>query len=100
MTTLKVMVTGASLGAGVSKKSGTPKPYQMANVTYLAVAESFQNEDHNIQRCGLTEKQIPMVYTNELFKQFATVTFPAELELILQPDPQNPTRNVVTDFKG
>ncbi|MDV5168806.1 hypothetical protein [Photobacterium rosenbergii] len=99
MTTLNVMVTGAVLGSGVSKKSGSPKPYQMANVMYLASAESFQNDDHNIQRCGMQEKQIPMAFNQNLYAQFAGLSYPTQLQLVLEPDPQNPTRNVVVDFK-
>ncbi|MBY5949313.1 hypothetical protein [Photobacterium rosenbergii] len=99
MTTLTVMVTGAVLGSGISKKSGSPKPYQMANVMYLAPSESFQNDDHNIQRCGMQEKQIPMVFNQNVYAQFAQLSYPLQLQLILEPDPSNPTRNVVVDFK-
>ncbi|WP_322784246.1 hypothetical protein [Photobacterium obscurum] len=98
MTTLTVMVIGAVLGSGVSKKSGSPKPYQMANISYLAPAEGFMNDDHNIQRCGMDVKQIPMVFDNNVYAQFARVEYPVQLQLILEPDPKNPTRNVVVDF--
>ncbi len=101
MSTLKnVIVIGAKLGTGTSNKSGTPKPYQFANVTYLKNAEPFQNEQHNIQMAGYDTQEINMIFDNNLFVQFRdTCPFGTPVNLILDADPQNPSRNVVVDFE-
>jgi len=98
MSGLTVFVTAVTKGAGISKKSGAPKPYSFAQVHYLVPAESFVNDDNNIQKLGLEEKTISMKDDAALFAQFGNVEFPVNLNLILDADPKNPSRNVVVDF--
>lgn len=101
MSTLKnIIVVSAKLGNGTSNKSGSPKPYQFANVTYLKNAESFVNDQHNIQMVGFDAQEINMLFDNALFEKFkASCPFGRTVDLILDADPQNPSRNVVVDFK-
>lgn len=99
MSSLKVTVIGVVMGNGVSTKSGSPKPYQFGNVQYLVPAKPFSNENTNIQRTGKEVKEINFEFGQALFEQFTTIIYPAFLELELNADPDNPQRNIVTDFK-
>lgn len=98
MSQLTVFVTAVTKGAGISKKTGTPKPYSFAQVHYLVPAKGFVNDDNNIQKLGFEEKTISMKDDQSLFNQFSTAAFPGNMTLILESDPENPSRNIVTDF--
>lgn len=101
MSTLKnIIVVGAKFGSGTSNKSGSPKPYQFANVTYLKVAESFTNEQHNIQMSGFDTQEINTLFDVGLYEKFkSSCPFGQPVNLILDADPQNPSRNIVVDFE-
>lgn len=98
MSTMLVNVVRAEIANGVSKKSGTPKPYSFANLIYQVPAESFISEDHNIQRSGLSEKEISTIYDMSFYTRLIQ-HIPAKMNLILSPDPKNPARNIVSDFE-
>jgi len=95
-----VIVIGSKFGNGTSTKSGSPKPYQFANVTYLKNAESFANEQHNIQMAGFEPQELAVLYDAALFERFKTqCPFGQPVHLLLDADPQNPSRNIVVDFE-
>ncbi len=95
-----VIVIGAKMGNGTSSKSGSPKPYQFANVTYLKNAESFVNEQHNIQMVGYDTQELSIVNDINLFERFKNeCPFGKPVHLVLDADPQNPSRNIVIDFE-
>lgn len=99
MTKLTVNCCGVTMGSGVSNKSGSPKPYAFAQVHYLISAKNFQNDNTNIQKLGCEEKTISMKFDQSLFNAFSSVEFPCVLELHLDADPENPSRNIVCDYK-
>ena len=95
-----VIVIGAKFGTGTSTKSGSPKPYQFANVSYLKNAESFQNEQHNIQMAGYDVQELSTLFDAALFERFKSqCPFGQKVHLMLVADPQNPSRNIVVDFE-
>tara|TARA_R110001592_G_scaffold305032_2_gene577614 strand:- start:140 stop:448 length:309 start_codon:yes stop_codon:yes gene_type:complete len=96
---LQVVFLCASKGEGVSNKSGSPKDYSFASVDYLVPAENFVNSVHNIQKTGFDVKQIAMVNSQDAFEKFRSVKALTMVELVLSADPQNPSRNIVTDVK-
>ncbi|MGF1863280.1 hypothetical protein [Photobacterium profundum] len=98
MANLTVFVSGVTKGSGISKKSGTPKPYSFANVDYLIPAKNFQNDDNDIRKLGMEVKSISMKDDMNLFAQFGSVSFPCQLNLILEANPENPSQNIVVDF--
>ncbi|WP_047708554.1 hypothetical protein [Plesiomonas sp. ZOR0011] len=98
MSTMLVNVIRAEIASGISKKSGTPKPYSFARVIYQTQAESFVSDDHNIQRSGLEEKEISMINDMSFYSRLIQ-NIPAQMNLILSPDPKNPARNIVSDFE-
>lgn len=96
---LKVVVIGCEHSSGLSKRDD--KPYNFAQVNYLAKNEGWKSEKGSCSAYGLTVKQIAMMPDASLLAQFATIQdqFPCECELILDADPQNPARNIVVDIK-
>ena len=101
MSVLKnVTVIATKFGSGTSNKSGQPKPYKFANVSYLKQAEDFINDHHNIQCAGFEVKEVNMSFDQALYQKFRTnCPFGQPVNLILDADPENPARNVVTDFE-
>lgn len=99
---MKVTMLGATLGNGISSKSGTPKPYQINSIDYLIPAKDFIQGDHNINKCGFEKKTVAMEYSTTLYnkvKQISVQHGVTEVELTLSPDPENMARNIVTDIK-
>ncbi|WP_305817110.1 hypothetical protein [Photobacterium leiognathi] len=100
MSKLTVLAIAAVMGNGTSTKSGSPKPYQFANIQYLIPAKGFSNESHNIQRVGKDVLEINIEFNQALFNRLKDVTYPATLELQLEANPENPERNIVVDFES
>lgn len=95
-----VIVVSVKLGSGTSNKSGAPKPYKFANVTFLKEATDFVNDQHNIQMAGYDTQDVSMVFDSNVFNKFKTnLPFLQPVNLILSADPENPARNVCTDFE-
>jgi hypothetical protein len=101
MSVLKnIVVLSVKLGSGTSNKSGAPKPYQFANVTYAKLAQDFQNEQHNIQMAGFDTQEVNMAFDIGLFNQFKSdCPFLQPVNLLLDADPENPARNIVSGFE-
>lgn len=100
---MKVTVIGAMLGNGISSKSGAPKPYSIESIDYLVPAQDFIQGDHNIQKCGGEVKSIKIEHSLTLYmkiKNLLANNLTAQAELVLSPDPTNPSRNIVTDIKA
>ncbi|MGO2498415.1 MAG: hypothetical protein ACTH6I_10370 [Vibrio litoralis] len=96
---LKVVVIGCEHSQGLSKNGD--KPYNFAQVSYLAPNEGWTSQKGSCSAVGLTQKQIAMNPKPELFSAFASMEseFPCMAELILDIDPSNPQRNYVVDIK-
>ena len=96
---LNVTLLCASKGEGISSKSGLPKPYSFAFVEYLVPANNYVQGDHNIQKNGFEVKQIGMVNSQEVFQKFNMVKPLTQVELVLNANPEDPSKNIVTDVK-
>ncbi|NQZ89071.1 MAG: hypothetical protein HRT54_15955 [Colwellia sp.] len=101
MSTLKnIIITSVKLGSGTSNKSGSPKPYQFANVTYLRTAKDFISDQHNIQMAGFETQEVNMAFDVGLYAEFKNgCPFLTPVDLILDADPENPARNIVSGFQ-
>ncbi|NOI60645.1 hypothetical protein [Vibrio coralliilyticus] len=96
---LTVVVIGCEHSQGLSKKDD--RPYNFAQVNYLASNEGWKSEKGECKPVGLVQKQIAMNPNPSLvaaFKELET-QFPMTCELHLDADPQNPARNIVVDIK-
>ncbi|GAL13886.1 hypothetical protein JCM19233_4893 [Vibrio astriarenae] len=94
---LKVMVIGVEHSKGLSKAND--KPYDFAQVNYLAPNEGWQSTKGSCKAVGLDKKTIAMSTQPELFAAFAQLDYPVMCELSLDCDPANPQRNHVVDVK-
>lgn len=101
MSTLKnIVILSVKHGSGTSNKSGQPKPYKFANVTYLKAATDFMNDQHNIQQAGFDVQEVNMEFDIGLFNDFKqNCPFLQPVNLILDADPENPARNIVSGFE-
>jgi len=101
MSTLKnITILSVKLGSGTSSKSGQPKPYKFATVTYLKHASDFVNDQHNIQQAGFDTKEVSMPFDIGLFNNFkSNCPFLVPVNLMLDADPENPARNIVSGFE-
>jgi len=100
MSKLKVTILSVAMGAGTSSKSGQPKPYKFSTVAYLNPASDFLNDQHNIQKCGFEVKEVSMAYDAGLYQHFkSNCPFNNEVYLLLEADPENPARNIVSGFE-
>ena len=101
MSMLKnVVLLSVKFGSGTSSKSGQPKPYKFANITYVKPAKAFINDQHNIQQAGFDTQEVNMPFDIGLFNEFkANCPFLVPVNLMLDADPENPARNVVSGFE-
>ena len=101
MSTLKnIIITSVKLGSGTSNKSGSPKPYQFANVTYLKEAKDFISDQHNIQMAGYETQEVNMAFDVGLYNHFkSNCPFLTPINLTLDADPENPARNIISGFE-
>lgn len=98
--TMQVLgVTGITKGSGISRKSGTPKPYDFAQISYLVGATSISKEETNITNYGYDVRIIGIrndVQTIDLLKN---MPFLESVNLVLEADPSNPSRNIVVGWE-
>ena len=87
-------------GAGISRKSGSPKPYAFAEVQYLVGAEHFINDDHNIRKYGFDIKNLGVSDSPETEARMAQLPFCHNVNLIMSADPKRPDRNIVIDWSA
>jgi hypothetical protein len=95
--TLIVVVAGCEHSVGLSKKDDTP--YNFAQLNYLVPNTGWKSAKGHCKAYGLTQKQMSMSANPTLLAEFDKIQFPARCVLTLEPDPENPQRNLVTDFK-
>lgn len=97
--TLTVIVAGCEHSQGLSKKDDTP--YNFAQLNYLVPNQGWKSAKGVCKAYGLTQKQMPMAASPALLIEFDKIQnqFPVKCVLTLEPDPENPQRNLVTDFK-
>lgn len=100
---MKVILLSAALGKGISKKTGQPKPYAFASLEYLVTAKDFINGDHNIQKCGFEVKNVSILDDQSLYNNIKSLLDQGgicEVELSLTPDPENMSRNIVSQVRA
>ncbi|MDA0148339.1 hypothetical protein [Vibrio sp. LaRot3] len=100
MSKLTVIVIGCEHSQGLSKKDD--RPYNFAQVNYLAPNEGWKSEKGACNAVGLVQKQIQMNPSPSLVAEFQKLNdqFPMQCELHLDVDPSNPQRNHVVDIKA
>lgn len=84
---------------GVSRKSGAPVPYDFSQVEYLAPANNVNKPECNIHSWGYEVRQLALRNDSMTIKEMADCPKLVAIDLVLEADPQNPTRNVVVGFQ-
>lgn len=91
---MKVAFIGADYRSGISEKSGKPKPYSMARVYYAIPAKDKTTENYVYQAHGFRVLEIDL--DPKALPLFEGLALGEEVDLEVQPLPQNPSRNIVT----
>ncbi|MBV7296612.1 hypothetical protein [Enterovibrio paralichthyis] len=95
----RILVAGFSHSQGIGK---TGKPYDMANLHHLAPIRGWDNERGKGVGVGYESgdrERLPLKKTPELVEKLAAIEYPALLEIITEPHPDDPLRNIVADIK-
>lgn len=92
---MQVMVIKAEHAKGVAK--ATQKDYEMCLLTIGTPAESYSGPNRVSIANGLKVEEVPLDVN--AFEQFRNVKLPAMLDIVIEPDPRNFRRNVVTGIR-
>lgn len=98
---MKVTILGVNQREGVS--AGNGRPYNICVLNYVIPDESGQkkNDDGSIRWTytgyGLQVRELPL--NPSVLHSFADLEFPKQVDLVLEPQPTNPSRNWVNGVK-
>ena len=92
---MKLKVLSVSRRVGVSfKKVATGTNYDICNLVYMIPIESQKTANSEFSGYGFETRELP-ISTPEVMEQFSGLKLPVDVEVDVQPDPRNPSRNVV-----
>lgn len=101
MSTMQVLaVISVTKGSGISRKTGIPKPYDFAQLTYVVPAKSITKEETNIINYGFDTRDLGVLNTPETIETLKNIPFMQPVKLVLEADPENPSRNVVVGWEA
>lgn len=89
---MKVLFIGAETRSGTSKKTG--KPYSMGFLHYAVPHQPKQTPDYDFRAVGMRVIEVEMELA--ALSQFSQVKPFTEIDVALEPRPENPSRNSVT----
>ena len=89
-----VQFIGATVGSGTSKEG---KPFDMAYLEYAVAAKDFSNDRCRINKAGFESKKIDI--DPSLINQLKDYPLGAKLKLVMTPNPENPSRNIVSQVQ-
>lgn len=98
---MKFKITGFSHSKGNAKATG--KPYNMAKLQRLVEIRPWKNENGEGRAAGYhTDERTGFdVYSEDvqLVNKLLMASYPCTMELTFEPHPDDPTRNIVTNFE-
>lgn len=101
MSTMQVIgVVSVIKGSGISRKSGAPKPYDFAQLEYVVPAKSITKEETNIINYGFDVRNVGVMNNHAVIEDLKNIPFLQPVKLLLEADPENPSRNVVTGWEA
>lgn len=92
---MKVMVIGVQHSRGVSKAG---QSYDFAKLDYGVPVRPVSSEKRQVRGFGFEVQQVSI--DPSCIPQFEKIRLPAEVELLVSPDPANLQRNIVTGIKA
>lgn len=95
-----VVVMCVTHGKGVSRKSGSPKPYDFASLEYIIPADNVDMAECNIRNWGFQVKSFPVKNEPAVLAHMAVCPKLVPVTLILESDPRDFSKNIVVGFKS
>lgn len=95
-----VIVMCVTHGRGVSRKSGSPKPYDFASLEYIVQADNVDMAECKISNWGFQAKSFPVKNDPTVLAHVALCPKLVPITLILESDPRDFSKNIVVGFKS
>jgi hypothetical protein len=87
---MKVLVLNVQRARGISQKNS--REYDICTITYCTQVENVSRENRQVTGYGYNASELGL--DPSALPQFSKVDFPAELDLLIEPDPRNMNRNL------
>lgn len=87
---MKAIVLNAQRARGVSAKNNSE--YDICTVTFGTPVQGVQRDNRQVVGYGLNPQEIAL--DPLALSHFAKLTYPCEVDLIIEPDPRNINRNI------
>ncbi|ELB2855378.1 hypothetical protein QNE40_004642 [Vibrio alginolyticus] len=94
---VRYVLTGGTYSKGVGKQSG--KKYEIGRLFAGKALKPWENENGSQIAFGIESVEVPFAPNDALLAKFETTMCPALVEFEFEPDPEDPRRNLVCDFK-
>lgn len=95
-----VIVMCVTHGKGISRKSGSPKPYDFASLEYIVPADNVDMAECTIRNWGFQAKSFPVKNDPAVLAHMAVCPKLVPVTLILESDPRDFSKNIVVGFKS
>ncbi|MDK9777469.1 MULTISPECIES: hypothetical protein [unclassified Vibrio] len=94
---VRYVLTGGTYSKGVGKSSG--KQYEIGRLFAGKALKPWQNDNGAQIAFGIESVEVPFMPNPTLLAKFETTMCPCLVEFEYEPDPEDPRRNLVCDFK-
>ncbi len=94
---VRYVLTGGTYSKGVGKESG--KQYEIGRLFAGKALKPWENEKGSQIAFGIESVEVPFIPNPTILSKFETTMCPALVEFEYEPDPEDPRRNLVCDFK-
>ncbi len=94
---VRYILSGGTYSKGVGKESG--KEYEIGHLLAGKALRGWKTEKGSQIAFGHETVEVPFISSPEILAKFETTATPALVEFQYEPDPEDPRRNVVCDFK-
>lgn len=98
---MRINVTGFSHMKGNSKSTG--KPYEMARLYRLTEIKAWENELGRSRCAGFETNERKVlevdIQDSKLADFLLGISYPVDLEISLEPNPEDPMRNLIVGAK-
>lgn len=91
-----VTVINAQRARGTSSRTGAE--YDICTITFGTPVQTLQRENRQVVGFGLQTQELGL--DPECLGQFQKIDFPADLDLIIEPDPRNINRNICKGIRS
>ncbi|MFW7526645.1 hypothetical protein ACODM8_21325 [Vibrio ostreicida] len=93
---MKYVLFGGFESAGISSKNG--KAYEICHISVGVLPRSWSNATGSGKGYGYEAKKMDIIKSEALSKKMDNTAFPVLAEVSMEPNPNDPTQNVIVDF--